>query len=165
MKPLSEIASTLLSRRATLSSYVPTGQVRQDIGVDGFQEAVRRTWLVPDVESGEVHITNHLGTLAEMKRIAEATPVGPEIGDEVVVAENGQTFQGIVQSKAADGKMKISFGGQKPPQEREYDATEVKMVGKGASPAAAPRATVASTPVSAPAPAAPYTTSAPLRRA
>lgn len=53
---------------------------------------------------------------------------GPAIGDAVMVAEDGKTFQGKVQSVKQDGKFVISFGSERPRSPRDYDKTEVRMM-------------------------------------
>jgi len=52
-------------------------------------------------------------------------PSPRDVGSEVKVVENGKTFQGKVEAKTDDGKYKVSFGGDRPAQEREYEETEL----------------------------------------
>lgn len=55
-------------------------------------------------------------------------PAGANIGDQVTVAENGQTYTAKVQSKQPDGKFKLSFGGTRPARD-VYASNELKIVG------------------------------------
>lgn len=50
---------------------------------------------------------------------------GRDVGSDVTVVENGHTFQGKVSAKTDDGKYKVSFSGQRPAQERDYEETEL----------------------------------------
>lgn len=52
----------------------------------------------------------------------------PQIGDEVMMAENGQDFQGKVASIDQDGKMRLSFGSNKPSMDRAYANNELRKV-------------------------------------
>jgi len=55
-------------------------------------------------------------------------PAGPAIGDSVMVAEDGKTYQGRVQSMKQDGKFVISFGAEKPRSPRDYAKDEVRLM-------------------------------------
>lgn len=48
-----------------------------------------------------------------------------DIGHSVTVVENGKTYQGKVAAKTEDGKYRVSFGGERPPQERAYSEEEL----------------------------------------
>lgn len=54
---------------------------------------------------------------------------GMGVGDNVMVAEDGKTYQGRVQSMKPDGKFVLSFGAAKPQRPRDYDKTELRMIG------------------------------------
>lgn len=65
---------------------------------------------------------------------ASTTPAGgANIGDQVTVAENGQTYSARIQAKEADGKFKLSFGGTRPGRD-VYASNEIQVVGKPAAP-------------------------------
>lgn len=57
----------------------------------------------------------------------------PQIGDSVMVGENGKTFNGVVGTVGQDGRYKISFGNDKPPMDREYSANELRLINKQAA--------------------------------
>lgn len=57
---------------------------------------------------------------------AEAQPA--KVGDQVVVAQDGQSFPGVVQTIKPDGKVVVSFGQKKPSQARDYDKAEVQVI-------------------------------------
>ncbi len=61
------------------------------------------------------------------------TPPGANIGDQVTVAENGQTYSARIQAKQPDGKFKLSFGGTKPTRD-VYASNEMQVVGTPAAP-------------------------------
>jgi hypothetical protein len=52
-----------------------------------------------------------------------------EIGDQVTVAEGGQTYQARVQAKNQDGTVKLSFGATKPNRD-VFKPEEVRVVGR-----------------------------------
>lgn len=54
----------------------------------------------------------------------------PGIGDQVMVAQEGKTYQGTVGSIGQDGKYKVTFGNEKPPMARDYAANELKVTNK-----------------------------------
>ena len=229
---IKEIASKLIGiRENKMSSFIMSGQLREELGFEGYGEALRRRWIMADMEgSGMIQITNHLGTVAEMRELAEefakeckdrcgscgknkcgcsgrcdsckgekctctneskqpvsesahlavahamrtkqtldeiatlglgrqpdsagtpvaglgatsapaapaagapisrpdpASPTRPQsldIGTDVNVVENGKTYAGKVSQVKPDGKVRISFGGEKPSAERDYDKSEV----------------------------------------
>ncbi len=68
---------------------------------------------------------------------AGAPPVGaapksddPAVGDQVTVAEGGQTYTARVQALNTDGSVKLTFSGAKPPRS-DFKANEIKVTGKG----------------------------------
>jgi len=59
-------------REQRMSGFIMVGQLREELGFEGYSEAMRRRWILPDQEaSGMVTLTNHLGTVAEMRALAE----------------------------------------------------------------------------------------------
>jgi hypothetical protein len=52
----------------------------------------------------------------------------PQIGDDVMVAEQGKSFTGKVQSVRPDGRYILSFGNTKPAKARDYTANELRPV-------------------------------------
>ena len=56
----------------------------------------------------------------------------PQIGDDVMVAEEGQSYTGKVQTVKPDGRYTLSFGNTKPPKMRDYSPEELRMVGAAA---------------------------------
>ncbi len=199
-----QIAAVVLERRLRMSPTVFQGEILDDLGSEGLNEALTRRWLVPDLDSGFLQVTNEDAKVIEMealvteaadeiastgklpdkpavlddpqaetRRIAighalrESTfgvgytgagaptmgagnsPAGagaparnpnptpsatagrkppPEIESNVVVVENGKSYVGKVQSVTGEGsqrKYRISFGGEKPPRDREYEEKEL----------------------------------------
>lgn len=56
----------------------------------------------------------------------------PSIGDNVMVAEDGKTYQGKVQSLKPNGSYVVSFGNEKPVRPRDYKQDEVRLMQKAA---------------------------------
>lgn len=83
---------------------------------------------------------------APFKPVAPAAPTastmpnggagGPGVGDEVIVAENGKDFTGTIGAVGQDGKYTMTFGANKPAQNRAYGSNEFKVT-KKATPGAA----------------------------
>jgi len=54
----------------------------------------------------------------------------PQIGDEAMVAEQDKTFTGKVASISQDGRIRLSFGSEKPTMNRDYGFNEVRVLNK-----------------------------------
>lgn len=54
----------------------------------------------------------------------------PQIGDDAMVAEQDKTFTGKVASISQDGRIRLSFGSEKPTMNRDYGFNEVRVVDK-----------------------------------
>lgn len=54
----------------------------------------------------------------------------PQIGDEAMVAEQDKTFTGKVASISQDGRIRLSFGAEKPTMNRDYGFNEVRVLDK-----------------------------------
>lgn len=63
-----------------------------------------------------------------VEALAVGTPAtqGAEIGDEVVIADEGKPYTGVVQSKNEDGTYVLSFGQDKPRSVRPYAREELR---------------------------------------
>lgn len=68
-----EIASTLLERRSRLTHIIMPGDILGQLGPEGVQEALRRTWLESGYDTGALKVTGNMGLIADMERIAELT--------------------------------------------------------------------------------------------
>jgi hypothetical protein len=70
-----EIAKSLLDRRNRMNPIVLPGEIRSAIGVEGVAEALKRRWLLPDLEdSGFLRVTNDLGVIESMRQLAQVKP-------------------------------------------------------------------------------------------
>ncbi len=71
------------------------------------------------------------GQMVTSQRPGEGKPTDkqPQIGDSVMVAQEDETYQAKVQA-LANGKYKLTFGPKRPPQERDYEASELRLVTK-----------------------------------
>ena len=69
---IKEIAYKLMALRESMSAFILTGALRESIGFEGYGEALARRWIVADQEgSGMVQVSNNLGTVAEIRLLAE----------------------------------------------------------------------------------------------
>ncbi len=211
-----EIAKVIVTRQNRMSQAIMPGELQSDIGAEAMQEALNNRWIVPDVETGFLHVTTDFGTLAEIRKLAEeqeiieaearakgapapiqesvvettgypwqthafheslgthmqrrhsiseiaapgtgnaapppstssrpVTPMAPashapppspsnpssgaDIGDDVMVTENGKTFTGKIHSRDSGGNYQLTFGDQKPMANRPYKSNEVRLVQK-----------------------------------
>ncbi len=187
--------NTSIARALLASTSVVNPRVLQEkLGCEGYSEALRLGWLVPELELGGVVSVSTRGdhrramesaaalTDAEKVQLAEAAPAPAsasrgfygesvvsatlvmkeatdagvvdndkeaEIGDQVTVAEGGQSYSARVQAKNPDGTMKLSFGGTKPNRD-VFKTAEIRVTSR-AMPAGVKPATSAPT---APTPAA-----------
>ena len=227
---IKEIAAKLTEMRETrMTAFIMSGQLREELGFDGYAEALRRRWIQADEDmSGMIQVSNNLGVIAEMKALAleyaeesakpcmmchkdgkgctctkckdcgkanctceslresailsvahanrtkqtlaeiatyglgrqpdnvgspivglgaqsaqpaspaspapiqrpnpSASPANPQVmgvGADVSIVQDGKTYVGKVSQVKPDGKMQISFGGEKPSAVRDYDKSEV----------------------------------------
>ena len=69
---LNEIARKLLAlREKSTSGYAMSGQLREELGFEGYGEALRRRWIMADESgSGMVTVTNHLNSVEEIRQLA-----------------------------------------------------------------------------------------------
>lgn len=69
---INEIAQRILTLRETrMTGYIMAGVLREELGFDGYGEALRRRWIEADMEqSGMVTITNNLGKVEEIRQLA-----------------------------------------------------------------------------------------------
>ena len=69
---IKEIAHKLMALREGMAAFIMSGQLREELGYEGYGEALARRWIMADQEgSGMVQITNHLGTVAEIRQLSE----------------------------------------------------------------------------------------------
>lgn len=68
-----EIAAKLLKlREERMTAFIMTGQLQEELGFEGYAEALRQRWIQPDEEaSGMVVVSNDLNRVAEMRELAE----------------------------------------------------------------------------------------------
>jgi hypothetical protein len=74
-----EIAKALLNRRNTMNPVVMQGEMISVLQSEGLREALERRWLVPDVSSGYLLVSQDMTKVLEMRALAEqATEEKPE---------------------------------------------------------------------------------------
>lgn len=69
-----KLAHKLLQFRSSTSLMMP-GQLQAEIGSEGLQDALQRAWLVPDMETGFLSLTDQATQLHEMRELAETPDV------------------------------------------------------------------------------------------
>src|SRR5919109_2733528 len=77
----STIAKILLDHREkSMSSFIQSGQLRDQLGTEGYAEALRRRWIVADEDlSCMVRVTNEMTKVAQIREAAQfAEPEEPE---------------------------------------------------------------------------------------
>lgn len=82
-----EIAKIIVNRRNSLAPVVQQGEMRAALGPDGYADAMRRGWLRPNMDTGELTITDAFSQLADMRKMAEA--VEPGFTGAVLTEPNG----------------------------------------------------------------------------
>lgn len=92
---INDIAKRLIQlREQSRSGLMMAGMLREELGFDGYGEAIRRRWLVPDESgSGMISVTNHLGTVAEIRQLAseaKATCPGCKDGECTCMCKDGK---------------------------------------------------------------------------
>lgn len=92
---INDIAQKLLVLREQRNTgLLMAGTLREELGFEGYGEAIRRRWIVPDESgSGMVTVTNHLGTVAEIRQLAaeaKATCQGCKDGECTCMCKDGK---------------------------------------------------------------------------
>jgi len=131
---LAKVANAILERRRRLTSIVQSGELQAEIGAEGFSEALRRRWVVPDYsETGALQVTNLRSQIDEIETAAKlAGTLSPNsqklaVGDPVTVADGGKVITGVVKEMRPDGRVVVSFGATRPASGQEdFAPTEVK---------------------------------------
>ena len=143
-----EIAQTLQKLRDhSLTPIVNIQAMREALGSSGYGEALRRRWIVPDAETGQLSLTCSLRVIGEMRELCET-----QVGDTVSVELGGKTYEGVASVQNRDGTFQLTFAENPPPPPStsyRQNQLKVKKAGPGA-PAGAPVAAA----VAAPSPAA-----------
>lgn len=69
---INEVAKKLLElREQRMTGFIMSGVLREELGFEGYGEALRRRWIEADLEqSGMVTVTNNLNTVAEIRSLA-----------------------------------------------------------------------------------------------
>jgi hypothetical protein len=131
---IQEIAIKILDRRNNASPIVMIGEMNQILGDEGFSEAMRRGWIIADHDTGHLQVSNLQARIEEMREISEYAAPGTahQVGDTVLVAEDGQVYNAVVQGQRPDGSYILSFGDKKPRAggEKPYKAEELKAVSR-----------------------------------
>lgn len=69
-----QVATTLLNRRFSGSPVIMQGELLGTLGESGMNEALRRRWIVPVLETGHLQVTGEQAILNQMKELAAEAP-------------------------------------------------------------------------------------------
>lgn len=69
---INEVAKKLLDmREKRMTGFIMSGVLREELGFEGYGEALRRRWIEADTEqSGMVTVTNNLGMIEDIRKLA-----------------------------------------------------------------------------------------------
>lgn len=98
-----EIAKKLLAmRESRMSGFIMAGYVREELGFDGYGEALRLRWIEPDMDqSGMVTVSNNLNKVAEMRAAAQECACKCKSGDCKCGCKDGKcTCESIKESES-----------------------------------------------------------------
>lgn len=90
MKTAQEIAQVLLNRRNAMNPVVMQGEMLAALESEGLQEALQRRWLVPDVSTGYLLVSQDQSKVIEMREIAEHRPEDAEKSDKTNEAKTDE---------------------------------------------------------------------------
>lgn len=101
---------------------------------NGIANALREAWAGMGVGAGSngggnPPIMPRQAPMASPTSPANPNANAPQIGDDVMVADEGQSFTGKVGSVGQDGRYRLNFAGTKPRMNREYSSNELRKVG------------------------------------
>ena len=133
----SHIAKAILHHRNQNTQTVQIGLMREALGATGFATAITNRWLVPDAETGMLHITSEQSRINDLRRLAEMAPA-LAVGQRAVVADNGDSYDGVISKVNPDGTYSLSFGDRKPRTLRAYRTDELNTGDPADSTAANP---------------------------
>lgn len=117
-----KIAHTILTSRNKIQSSIMGEAMRRKLGPDGFQEALRRGWLLVDHESGFLNVSSLATKLEEMRTISISDK--PQEGDQASVISDGEEVEGTVAGQSHNGMVTIKFSSG---EEGEFDPQQVKI--------------------------------------
>ncbi len=114
------VASALLSRiQRSSTPLVLVGEMQNELGSDGFSEALRLRWLSCDNEGGGLMIATSGPMLEQLKAVCngdysslegvvhEDNSGGYQVGDEVIVTVSGQPVTARVKRVLPDGSIDL----------------------------------------------------------
>jgi hypothetical protein len=126
---LREIAKIVLEKRNQMSPIIMLGEMQRLLGAEGFMEALRRGWLIPEHSTGMMQVSNQLQRVEEMRAVLEdAGQNGHAIGDTVIIADEGQAYTAKVAAIQPDGSYVLAFGDKKPRHDKTYKPNEIQPV-------------------------------------
>lgn len=89
-----ELAKLVLDSVNRLNPIIQPAKLQAKIGSEAMQEAVRRRWVMPDTETGYLHLTRKADVIAEMVKLAaQHTRESKEKLTEVPVASEEFPWQ------------------------------------------------------------------------
>ena len=132
MKTINNIAKHVLEHRQRPSMHLHTADLQEDIGVEGMAECRERGWVVPDIETGFMMVTQNMTTIQEMYDVAQDEDGRDlQIGDPATVVDNGETYAGVVKRVGDNGRFELSFDNSRAPNRvnSEFERDEIRYGG------------------------------------
>jgi hypothetical protein len=125
---LPDIALAILERRNRLSPIIIQGELQAAIGTEAFQEALDRRWIIPDSNTGHLHVSNLNRMVLEMENEADSI----QVGDNVLTTEDGKTYNAAVAERRPDGTYVLSFGGKEQPRDpkKAFQRGQIQLVSR-----------------------------------
>ena len=132
---LAEITECATCRKCTSLTCACTVDEAAPVGT-AMAPSMRESWAGVGVGTGRGTVSTPTDSSSgpSMPRTPQTTPTAPktdenpQIGDDVMVTEDGKTFTGKVSTLGQDGRYRLSFGSSKPRMDREYNSNEIRKL-------------------------------------
>jgi hypothetical protein len=113
MTTLREIARILLDLKNVNTTAVRSGELKQKIGPDGYQEALTKRWIEPDSDMVDVQLTSNLNKIQEMRRAIDTDEV-PQVAKPSIARDfntvSCESYSNSLQSKLMEAETSIPVG-------------------------------------------------------
>lgn len=114
----SPVSSVAERESATMHAQVMRDSLAPEVVCERIQNREPVVISGPDLSWSKLSvIANEMHPMHEMLEASAPLPTADDynVGDDVIIGEDGKTFQATVQAKNSDGSLVLSFGDQKPP--------------------------------------------------
>lgn len=112
--------------------HLHVADLQEDIGEEGLAECRKRGWVVPDIDSGFMMVTQNMTTINEVIDLArDEDDHEMQVGDTATVVDDGETYIGKVSRIGENGRYELSFDGSKRPHRvnNEWGRDEIRYGG------------------------------------